>query len=102
MLWNTIARRPGGTLEPTLLLAALAGVTERIGLIATASTTYNEPYNVARRFASLDILSQGRAGWNVVTTAGDHAVRELVMQHRPDGRISGSLAANVVWGVVAA
>ena len=48
MLWNNIGRRPSGTLEPTLLLAALAGVTERIGLIATASTTYNEPYNLAR------------------------------------------------------
>ena len=50
-------------------LDALAGVTERIGLIATASTTYEEPYNLARRFASLDAISNGRAGWNVVTTA---------------------------------
>jgi FMN-dependent oxidoreductase (nitrilotriacetate monooxygenase family) len=55
-------------LEPTAALAALAMVTSRIGLVATATTTYNEPYNIARRFASLDHLSGGRAAWNVVTT----------------------------------
>jgi alkanesulfonate monooxygenase len=54
--------------EPFTLLSALAMVTDRIGLVATASTTYEEPYHVARRFASLDHLSNGRAGWNVVTT----------------------------------
>jgi len=58
--------------EPTTLLAALAMVTERIGLVATQTTSYNEPYNIARRFASLDHLSAGRAGWNVVTS-GNHA-----------------------------
>lgn len=55
-------------LEPTTLLAALAVVTKRIGLIATATTTYNEPYNIARRFASIDHISGGRAGWNLVTS----------------------------------
>jgi FMN-dependent oxidoreductase (nitrilotriacetate monooxygenase family) len=55
-------------LEPLTLLAALATATERIGLIATASTTYTEPYNVARQFASLDHISSGRAGWNIVTS----------------------------------
>ena len=55
--------------DPLTLLPALAAVTERIGLIATASTTYEQPYLVARKFASLDHLSQGRAGWNVVTTS---------------------------------
>lgn len=54
--------------EPFTLLSALAMVTERIGLIATASTTYDEPFHIARRFASLDHLSAGRAGWNIVTT----------------------------------
>jgi FMN-dependent oxidoreductase (nitrilotriacetate monooxygenase family) len=53
--------------EPLTLLSALAAVTERIGLIATASTTYNFPFQVARKFASLDHLSHGRAGWNIVT-----------------------------------
>ena len=55
--------------DPLTLLPALAAVTEHIGLIATASTTYNEPYHVARKFASLDHISGGRAGWNLVTSA---------------------------------
>ena len=83
MLWNSIGRRPSGTLEPTVLLTALAGVTSRIGLIATASTTYNEPYNLARRFATLDILSGGRAGWNIVTTAGIEAARNFNLDALP-------------------
>ena len=53
--------------DPLTLLPALAVVTRHIGLIATASTSYNEPYNLARKFASLDHLSEGRAGWNLVT-----------------------------------
>ena len=68
-IFSNPARRPAETLEPTILLAAMAAVTERIGLVATASTTYETPYNLARRFASLDAISNGRAGWNVVTTA---------------------------------
>lgn len=55
-------------LEPLTTLSALAAVTNRIGLIATASTTFTEPYNLARYFASLDHLSNGRAGWNIVTS----------------------------------
>lgn len=55
--------------DPMTLLPALASVTRNIGLIATASTTYNEPYHVARKFASLDHISRGRAGWNLVTSA---------------------------------
>jgi alkanesulfonate monooxygenase len=59
--------------DPLTLLPALAAVTDRIGLIATASTTYNEPYHIARKFASLDHISGGRAGWNLVTTANPDA-----------------------------
>ncbi len=55
-------------LEPLTLLSALAAVTRHIGLVATASTTYNEPFNLARQIASLDHLSEGRAAWNIVTT----------------------------------
>ena len=55
-------------LEPLTLLSALAPMTERIGLVCTASTTYNEPYHIARKFASLDHISGGRAGWNIVTS----------------------------------
>jgi FMN-dependent oxidoreductase (nitrilotriacetate monooxygenase family) len=54
--------------DPLTLLPALAMVTTRLGLIATASTTYNEPYHIARKFASLDHISAGRAGWNLVTS----------------------------------
>ncbi|MCW2781456.1 MAG: class flavin-dependent oxidoreductase [Marmoricola sp.] len=72
-IFGSVARRPAEHIEPTLLLAAMSAVTSRIGLIATGSTTYDEPYNVARRFASLDTISHGRAGWNVVTTAAEDA-----------------------------
>lgn len=59
--------------DPSTLLPALAVVTERLGLIATGSTTFDQPYHVARRFAALDHLSGGRAGWNVVTTSNPDA-----------------------------
>jgi len=59
--------------EPLTLLSALATATEHIGLVATASTTFNEPYHIARKFASLDHISNGRAGWNVVTTSNPDA-----------------------------
>ena len=63
--------------EPMTLLPALAMVTEHLGLIATGSTTYDEPYHVARRFASLDHISGGRAGWNVVTTSNPDASKNF-------------------------
>ena len=66
-----------------MLLTALAGATEHIGLIATASTSYNEPYNLARRFASLDHVSGGRAGWNIVTTAGARRPQFRPGRHPP-------------------
>jgi alkanesulfonate monooxygenase len=68
--------------DPLVLLPALAVVTEHLGLIATASTTYNEPYHVARKFASLDHLSGGRAGWNVVTSGNpDESMNFGLDQH---------------------
>src|ERR1700681_1838353 len=68
--------------DPLTLLPALAVVTERIGLVATASTTYNEPYHVARKFASLDHISGGRAGWNVVTSGNpDEALNFGLEEH---------------------
>lgn len=63
-----LGRRAPEGLEPATLLAALAASTKKVGLIASASTTYNSPYNLARRFSSVDHLSRGRAGWNIVTT----------------------------------
>ncbi len=65
--------------DPQTLLPALAAVTERIGLVATGSTTYEQPYLVARRFASLDHISGGRAGWNIVTTSNPDAARNFGM-----------------------
>jgi FMN-dependent oxidoreductase (nitrilotriacetate monooxygenase family) len=61
-------RRPWNALDPTLVHAALARETTHLGLVATASTTFEHPYTVARRFASLDHISGGRAAWNIVTT----------------------------------
>jgi FMN-dependent oxidoreductase (nitrilotriacetate monooxygenase family) len=60
--------RPAGALEPTVLLTALAVANSRVGLIATASTTYTEPFNLARQFGSIDHISNGRAAWNIVTS----------------------------------
>jgi FMN-dependent oxidoreductase (nitrilotriacetate monooxygenase family) len=67
-LWNDVESTPFNWLEPITTLAAVATSTSRIGLIATCSTTYTEPYNLARQFASLDHISSGRVGWNIVTT----------------------------------
>src|SRR5947209_19622292 len=63
-----VANAPRTWLEPITTLAALAGATSRIGLIATCSTTYTEPFNLARQFASVDHISNGRIGWNIVTS----------------------------------
>jgi FMN-dependent oxidoreductase (nitrilotriacetate monooxygenase family) len=83
VIFGNVGRRPAGKLEPTVLLTALAAATEKIGLIATASTTYNDPFNLARRFASADVVSGGRAGWNVVTTAGADAARNFGIDDQP-------------------
>jgi N-acetyl-S-(2-succino)cysteine monooxygenase len=83
-LQGDVRYRPVGRLDPTVLLPALAAVTERIGLVATASTTYNEPYNLARRFASIDHISGGRAGWNIVTTAGSDAAQNFGLDDVPE------------------
>ena len=70
--------------EPITLLSALAMVTTRIGLGGTVSTSFSEPYNVARYFASLDRISGGRAAWNVVTTASDYSARNFGLDKLPD------------------
>jgi N-acetyl-S-(2-succino)cysteine monooxygenase len=74
----------GGTFEPVTLFSALAAVTERIGFIATASTTYEDPYLLARKFASLDHISAGRAGWNIVTTGSPHAAGNFGLDAHPE------------------
>ena len=67
-LGEGVGHAAAGGLEPITILAALARTTSKLGLIATASTTYTEPYNLARQFASLDHISKGRVGWNIVTS----------------------------------
>ncbi|MFP5473609.1 MAG: NtaA/DmoA family FMN-dependent monooxygenase, partial [Gammaproteobacteria bacterium] len=76
--------RPITALEPTVLLTAVAAATTHLGVIGTASTSYNEPYNIARRFASLDLVSGGRTGWNVVTTADLPSARNFGLEAVPD------------------
>ncbi len=82
-LGGDVARQPAGRLEPTVLLTAVALATKYIGVIATASTTYNDPFNLARRFASLDHISGGRAAWNAVTNAGDAAAQNFGLAGAP-------------------
>src|ERR1700722_20310701 len=75
------------TFEPLTLYSALAAVTDHIGFVATASTTYNEPFHVARKFASLDHISGGRSGWNVVTSATDAEAKNFGLeQHVEHGK----------------
>ncbi|MFL6059944.1 MAG: LLM class flavin-dependent oxidoreductase [Marmoricola sp.] len=83
VLQGTGEFRSPGQLEPLTLLTALAAATERIGLIATVSTTYNDPYNLARRFASVDHVSGGRAGWNIVTSATREEAENFGLDERP-------------------
>jgi FMN-dependent oxidoreductase (nitrilotriacetate monooxygenase family) len=83
VMMGNVAQRPSGVIEPLTLLTALAIVTEHVGLIATASTSYNSPYNLARRFSGLDHVSNGRAGWNIVTTAGIEAAKNFGVDEQP-------------------
>ncbi|MFN9238920.1 MAG: LLM class flavin-dependent oxidoreductase, partial [Pseudanabaena sp.] len=70
--------------EPVTLFSALSAVTNHIGFVSTASTTYEEPYTLARKFASLDHLSAGRAAWNVVTTGNENAAANFGLEHHPE------------------
>ena len=70
-------------LEPITVMTAIVAATERIGVIGTASTTYTEPYNLARQFAALDHLSKGRAGWNIVTTGAADAALNFGLDAHP-------------------
>ena len=84
--------------EPFTLLSALAGVTEHLGLVATGSTTFDAPYHVARRFASLDHISGGRAGWNIVTTSNpDAALNFGLDDHMEHGERTPARASSTTW-----
>lgn len=82
--------------EPFTLLGALSQATERIGLVATLSTSYNEPYHVARKLASLDHLSHGRAGWNLVTSASDEEARNFGRESHLDHAVRYQRGAEFV------
>src|SRR5580692_2945086 len=71
-------------MEPMTLLPALAARTDRIGLVTTASTTYNEPFHIARKFATLDLISKGRAGWNVVTSWSEAEAKNFNREEHMD------------------
>lgn len=79
-LWGNARYNAVGGFEPLTLLSALAVATEHIGLIATVSTTFNEPFHVARKFASLDHISGGRAGWNIVTSGNVAEARNFGLE----------------------
>jgi FMN-dependent oxidoreductase (nitrilotriacetate monooxygenase family) len=91
---------PYQSLEPTILLTALAGVTEHVGLIGTASTTFNDPFNLARRFASLDHVSKGRVALNVVTTYSPRAAANFGSTEQLDHEARYSRAEEFVDVVV--
>ncbi|MGC4933662.1 LLM class flavin-dependent oxidoreductase [Gordonia sp. DT30] len=97
----SVRHRPGNNLEPTTVLARIAARTERIGLIGTLSSSYNDPAELARRLGDLDHLSGGRFGWNVVTTAGAAAARNFGHRDEPDHALRYRRAARVVEQVVA-
>lgn len=83
-LWPNVRHNSTSGVEPLTLLGALAAVTQRIGLIATVSTTYNAPFHVARKFASIDHLSGGRAGWNIVTSSREEEARNFGSDPHPE------------------
>jgi FMN-dependent oxidoreductase (nitrilotriacetate monooxygenase family) len=78
-----VEQGPTTRLEPTVLLATVGAVTEHLGLIGTSSTTFGDPFTLARRFSSLDHLTSGRAGWNIVTTWDDKAAANFSQAHLP-------------------
>ena len=94
---------PQITIDPMMTLAAVARGTERIGMVATGSTTFNEPYNLARQFKALDLLSHGRAGWNAVPTSDPEIAANYGRQLPPRGekyqRLHESIQiVQALWG----
>jgi FMN-dependent oxidoreductase (nitrilotriacetate monooxygenase family) len=77
-------RHLSDALDPLVIMSFLVGVTKRIGLICTASTSFDHPFHLARRFASLDHLSKGRAGWNVVTSSNPLEAQNFGLDGMPD------------------
>ncbi|WP_330253842.1 LLM class flavin-dependent oxidoreductase [Nocardia sp. NBC_00565] len=100
-LRTNVKHNAASGLEPITLLTAIATATTHLGLIATASTTYYEPYNLARLFSTLDHISGGRAGWNIVTTGTDLAAANFGLAAHPDHATRYARAREFVDAVVA-
>ncbi|MBS9722206.1 NtaA/DmoA family FMN-dependent monooxygenase [Tianweitania sp. BSSL-BM11] len=94
-------RHLSDAMDPIVIMSALAAVTSRIGLIATASTSFDHPFHLARRFACLDHISGGRAGWNIVTSSNALEARNFGLDAMPDHAERYARAADVVDAVVA-
>ena len=88
-------------MDPLVLLSALAAVTTQIGLIGTASTTFDHPFHLARRFGSLDHISKGRAGWNIVTSSNELEAHNFGLASMPDHQERYARADDVVTAVKA-
>ncbi|SFV38779.1 FMN-dependent oxidoreductase, nitrilotriacetate monooxygenase family [Devosia crocina] len=88
-------------LDPIVILSALAAVTKRIGLIGTASTSFDHPYHLARRFASLDHISRGRAGWNIVTSSNALEAQNFGLDVMPEHDQRYARAVDVVEATLA-
>ncbi|MGG1634115.1 LLM class flavin-dependent oxidoreductase [Paenibacillus sp. NRS-1760] len=93
---TNVGQAVAGMLEPITLLSALSAVTEKIGLTATVSTTYNTPFNVARKFSSLDHISGGRAGWNIVTSQLDLEAHNYGQSKHPEHGLRYKMAREFV------
>ena len=98
---RTPARLAIPTLDPVTLLSAIASVTCHVGLVATVSTTYNEPGEIADKFATLDLLSNGRAGWNIVTTAHPASAWNFGEEALPEKRLRYARADEFVTAATA-
>nr|WP_269327272.1 LLM class flavin-dependent oxidoreductase [Kineosporia mesophila] len=97
---DNIEFNSAGRLDPLVTLATISGATERIGLIGTASTTYSHPWQLARSLSSLDHLSRGRAGWNIVTTDSPAAARNFGLDASPDAATRYERAGEYVDAVL--
>src|SRR5690606_34525827 len=100
-LQQSADRHLSDAMDPMVILSAVAAVTERIGLIGTASTSFDHPYHLARRFASLDHVSKGRAGWNIVTSSNPLEAQNFGLAVMPEHDERYARAADVVEAAIA-
>jgi len=100
-LQQSADRHLSDAMDPLVILSALAAVTDRIGLIGTASTSFDHPFHLARRFASLDHITRGRAGWNIVTSSNPLEAHNFGLDAMPDHAERYARAADVTQAAIA-